>query len=50
MKRALAFPILIGAGIGVVVGLLVGSLPVWLALGAGAGMTVGFGRARQGVK
>jgi hypothetical protein len=33
-------PVLIGAGIGVVVGLLVDNLPLFVAIGAGVGLIV----------
>lgn len=47
MKRQALVPVLFLAGVGVVFGLVLGDLPLWVALGAALGMATAFHSHRR---
>jgi hypothetical protein len=47
MRKSLVVYVLIGAALGIIVGLLLDSLAIWLALGAGVGLLIGLFSLRR---
>lgn len=47
MRKTLIIPLLVGAAIGIIIGLLTAELGIWLAVGAGGGLLVGLFLSRR---